>query len=183
MARNDSSGSHSLGSSSGDDDGDEQTPADAPTPIRDPRRERIDRGARVAEYNREDQPRRSGRPDVVEEQRVLPAKTSAAAAFALIFGVSALIAALTIILAPVALVLSVVGIVLGFIGRRMATRVGVTGRFVALGGLILSVVALLLAITMVAGVTTVLNNRKAVDRINTQVQKLEKKLPSKVPTK
>ena len=65
----------------------------------------------------------------------------------------------------------------------MAKRIGITGRGVALGGLILSVLALLLAITMAAGVTTVLNNRKAVDRIDKQVQKLEKKLPSKIPTK
>ena len=169
MARSDT-GSHSLDSTSGDE---QVATNDAPTPISDPHRDRTDHDARVASYNP---------PDRVEEQRVLPAKTSAAAAFALIFGVSALIAVLTIILAPLALILSIVGIVLGIVGMKMAKRIGVTGRGVALGGLILSVLALLLAITMAAGATTVLNNKKAVDRIDKQVQKLEKNLPSKVPT-
>ena len=175
MARNDS-GSHSIDSPSAEEQAIATSTKDAPTPVRDPRRDQSDHAARVDAYNRPDRPAR------VDEQRVLPAKTSAAAAFALIFGVSALIAVLTVILAPLALILSIVGIVLGIVGMKMAGRVGVTGRGVALGGLILSVLALLLAVTMAAGVTTVLNNKKAVDRIDKQVQKLEKNLPSKVPT-
>ena len=95
---------------------------------------------------------------------------------------SALFSVLTIFLASLALILSIVGIILGIVGMRMAKRVGVTGRGVAMGGLLLAVLALILSITVTAGVTTVLNNKSAVDRINKQVQKLEKNLPSKVPT-
>jgi hypothetical protein len=53
---------------------------------------------------------------------------------------------------------------------------------VAIGGLVLSVIALILAIVAAAGVTTVLNNDKAVNRLDRQVQNLRDNLPSQVPT-
>lgn len=115
-----------------------------------------------------------------DEHRLKPAKTSAAAVFSLVFGLSALLAVLTVVLAPLALVLAVVGIILGVVGIRMAKRVGITGKGTAIGGLVLSVLALLLAITAAIGVTTFLNNEGAVTRLEDQVQNLRDDLPSTV---
>ena len=137
--------------------------------------ERADHPDRAEPYNQHDT-----RLAPVEEQRVLPAKTSAAAVFALIFGLSGLLAVLTVILAPLGLVLAVIGIILAVIGMKMAKRVGVTGRGVAIGGLVLAVLALILGITLAVGVTTFLNNKSAVDRLDKQVQKLRDNLPAKV---
>ena len=105
------------------------------------------------------------------------AKTSAAATFALVFGVSALICVLTAILSLPGLVLGIIGVVLGIVGLRMARRPGVTGRGVAIGGLVLSVLAVVLALAFAAGVTTFVNNESAVDRLERQVQDLRDKLP------
>ncbi|MFC7550504.1 DUF4190 domain-containing protein [Plantactinospora sp. GCM10030261] len=104
------------------------------------------------------------------------AKTSAAAALALVFGVSALFSVLTAILAWIGVVLAIVGIVLGIVGLRMAKRPGVTGRGVATGGLVLSVIALLLGLALGAGITTFLNNEDAVDRLQQQVDDLRDRL-------
>ncbi|GAA0396695.1 hypothetical protein JMF97_28290 [Micromonospora fiedleri] len=105
------------------------------------------------------------------------AKTSAAATFALVFGVAALISVLTAILASVGLVLGIIGIILGVIGLRMAGRPNVTGRGLAVGALILSVLAVLIAIAFAAGLTTFLNNENAVNRLERQVEDLRDKLP------
>ncbi len=79
------------------------------------------------------------------EQRVVtkPARTSAAAVFALVFGVVAVFSVLTVILSPLGLVLGVIGVILGVVGLRMARRPGITGKGVASGGVVLSVVAVL----------------------------------------
>ncbi|MDG4801438.1 hypothetical protein [Micromonospora sp. WMMD980] len=106
------------------------------------------------------------------------AKTSTAAALALVFGVSGLFSVLTAILAWIGVVLAIVGIVLGIVGLRMAARPGVTGRGVAIGGLVLSVVALLLGLALGAGITTFLNNEGAVDRLQQQVDDLRDRLDS-----
>lgn len=79
------------------------------------------------------------------------AKTSAAATFALVFGLSALFTALLALLAPLAVVFGLIGLVLGVVGMRMARQHGVTGRGVAIGGLVLSVLGLLLGILLTAG--------------------------------
>ncbi|MBM0229384.1 hypothetical protein DKT69_32955 [Micromonospora sicca] len=105
------------------------------------------------------------------------AKTSPAAAFALVFGVAALVCVLTAIFAPVGLVLGIIGLILGIVALRMTRRPGVTGRGVAIGGLVLSVIAVLVAIAFAAGVTTFLNNKQAVDRLERQVEHLRDKLP------
>lgn len=110
-----------------------------------------------------------------------PAKTSAAAAFALVFGLSALLAALTGLLAPLAVLLGIIGIILGVVGMRMARRPGVTGRGVAIGGLTLAIIGLLLGAVVIGGVATVLNNDKAVNRIQQQLDKVKKDLPTKLP--
>jgi hypothetical protein len=104
------------------------------------------------------------------------AKTSAASTFALVFGVAALVCVLTAVLSVVGLVLGIVGVVLGVVGLRMTRRPGVTGRGVAVGGLVLSVIAVLLALIAAAGVTTVINNQSAVNRLEGQVQDLRREL-------
>ncbi|WP_422735785.1 DUF4190 domain-containing protein [Micromonospora sp. WMMD729] len=104
------------------------------------------------------------------------AKTSAAATFALVFGVAGLISVLTAILAWVGLVLGIIGIVLGIVGLKMARRPGVTGRGVSIGGLVLSILAVLIALGLGAGITTFLNNEGAVDRLQNQVDNLRDKL-------
>ena len=76
--------------------------------------------------------------------------------------------------------LAIIGIILAVVGYRMTKRVGVTGRGVATGGLVLSVIALLLAITAAIGITTFLNNQAPVDRLNPQVQQMQDKLPEKI---
>jgi hypothetical protein len=106
------------------------------------------------------------------------AKTSTAATFALVFGVSALISALTVILSAVGLILGVIGVILGIVGLRMARRPGVTGRSVAIGGLVLSILAVLIAIAFAAGVTTFLNDEGAVDRLQRQVEEMRDDLPT-----
>lgn len=116
----------------------------------------------------------------IYEERIKPAKTSAAAAFALVFGVSALITVLTVVFGPIGIILSIIGIVLGSVGIRNAKRVGVTGRGVAIGGLVLSVVALLIAAALAAGITLFINDQSAVDRLEQQVQQLRDQLPDDV---
>ncbi len=118
--------------------------------------------------------------DPLYEERIRPAKTSAAAAFALVFGVSAIITVLTVILGPVAIVLAIIGIILGIIGIRNSKRVGVTGKGVAIGGLVLSVVALLLGVALAAGITFYLNDEQAVNRLEQQVENLRDQLPDNV---
>ncbi|MBM0232039.1 hypothetical protein JNW91_09260 [Micromonospora sp. STR1_7] len=104
-------------------------------------------------------------------------KTSSAAAFALVFGVAALFSVLTVILSAVGLLLGIIGIILAIIGMRMSRRPGVTGRGLAIGGLILSILAVLVALAFAAGITTFLNNEDAVDRLDRRVEDLRDKLP------
>ncbi|WP_410813552.1 hypothetical protein [Micromonospora sp. 067-2] len=103
-------------------------------------------------------------------------KTSAAATFALVFGVAGLFSVLTAILAWIGLVLGIIGIIVGIVGLRMARRPGVTGRGVAIGGLVLSILAVLIGLGLAAGITTFVNNDRAVDRLQQQVDDLRKKL-------
>jgi len=53
---------------------------------------------------------------------------------------------------------------------------------VAIGGLVTSVLALVLSGALLAGAAFFLNDRSAVNRLNKQVQHLEKNLPSAVPS-
>ena len=109
-------------------------------------------------------------------------KTSAAAVFALVFGVCALVCALTVLLSPAALVLGVIALILAAAGIAMSRRPHVTGKGVAIGGLITGLLALIVSGALIGGAATVLNNRSAVDRLDKQVQKLKDKLPNKVPS-
>lgn len=116
------------------------------------------------------------------EQRLStkPAKTSAAAAFALALGVAAFVLAITLLLAPIGLVLGIIGIILAIIGIRAAKKTGITGKGVAITGLVFSILAVLLAGTLAIGITTFLNNEGAVNRLEQQIQDLKDKLPDKV---
>ena len=114
------------------------------------------------------------------EHCIRPARTSVAAALALAFGVSALTCALSVVLSPVALVLGVIGIIFGVVGVKMANRVGITGKGVAIGGLLLSLVSVVLAGIVTVGITTVLNDDRAVSRLERAVQELRGQLPSPV---
>lgn len=108
----------------------------------------------------------------------LPHKTSSAAAFALVFGLAALFCALTAILSPAAVLFGLIGIVLGIVGMKMAKRPNVTGRGVAIGGLVTAILGLLLGGAVLGGITAIVNNQNALDRISTQVDKLKAQLPS-----
>ncbi len=118
--------------------------------------------------------------DVEHRTYTKPAKTSAAAAFALAFGAAALVAVLSVVLSPIGLVLGVIGIVLGIIGIRAAKKLGVTGRGVSIAGLVMSTLAVLLSVAALVGVTTFLNNESAVNRLEKQVENLRDDLPKDV---
>lgn len=113
-----------------------------------------------------------------EDASATPAKTSTAATFALVFGVSALISVLTVILSVVGLVLGIIGVILGVVGLKMARRPGITGRSLATGGLVLSILAVLIAIAFAAGATTFLNDEESVDRLQRQVEQMRDDLPT-----
>ena len=109
----------------------------------------------------------AGAPAPRVEQRIVTkkARTSAAAALGLVLGLTALFCVLSIVLSPLALLLGVVGILVSVLGLRNAGRTGITGRWLAVIGLLLSVGSLVLSLAALLGVTTVLNDRGAVDRI------------------
>ena len=119
------------------------------------------------------------RADTVEEVRpARPAKTSAAAVFGLVFGLAALFCALTGILAPAAILFGLIGLVLAVVGLKMAKRVGVTGRGVALGGLVTAVLGLILGGVVLAGITAVVNDQRQLDRIQNYIDDARAELPS-----
>lgn len=109
-------------------------------------------------------------------------KTSAAAVFALVFGLSALICAITALLSPVAVVFGIIAIILGIVGMKMGRRPRVSGRGVAISGLVLGLLGLLLGGAILGGATYFLNNDKAINRIDKQLQKARTNLPKVVPT-
>lgn len=110
--------------------------------------------------------------------KVLPAKTSAAAAFALVFGVAALFSALTAILAPAAVLLGLIGIVLGIIALKMVKRPGVTGKGVAIGGLVTALLGLLLGAAVMAGAAVIVNDDAQLDQIQERIDDVRADLPS-----
>lgn len=117
-------------------------------------------------------------PREVADAGIRHLKTSAAAAFALVFGVAALFSALTAVLAPVAIVLAVVGIVLAVVGRKMSRKPGITGRTVATGGLVTSVLALLVGLAVVAGASVLVNNDTYLNKVTNKIDKLKTSVPS-----
>jgi hypothetical protein len=106
------------------------------------------------------------------------AKTSAAAVFALVFGLAALFCALTAILSPAAVLFGVIGIVLGIVGLKMAKRVGVTGRGVAIGGLVTAVLGLLLGGAVLGGLSALVNDDRRLDQLQNQIDNLRDDVPT-----
>jgi 1,4-dihydroxy-2-naphthoate octaprenyltransferase len=119
-------------------------------------------------------------PVVPAEHRTLPAKTSTTAVFALVFGLLALVFAISVVLSPVALILGIVGIVLGVLGLKAVRRAGITGRGVAVSGLVLSVIAVLLVGGIAAGLVTALNNESAVTWMEDRVNDLRDEIPEDI---
>lgn len=109
---------------------------------------------------------------------VTHAKTSAAATFALVFGLAALFCALTAILSPAAVVFGLIGIVLGIVGLKMAKRPGVTGKGVAIGGLVTAVLGLLIGGAVLAGLSAVVNDEQRLDQLQNQIEDLRGDVPS-----
>ena len=106
------------------------------------------------------------------------AKTSAAAVFALVFGLAARFCALTAFLSTAAVLFGLIGIVLGIVGLKMAKRPGVTGKGVAIGGLVTAVLGLLLGGAVIAGASVLVNDEQRLDQLQNQVEDLRNDLPS-----
>ena len=91
---------------------------------------------------------------------VRPAKTSAAAVFALVFGLAALFCALTGILSSAAVLF------------------GVTGKGVAIGGLVTAVLGLLLGGAVIGGLSALVNDEQRLDQLQNRIDDLRTELPS-----
>ncbi len=116
--------------------------------------------------------------DAVRPTDTLRHKTSAAAVFALVFGLAALFCALTAILSPAAVLFGITGIVLGIAGLKMSKRPGVHGHAVAVGGLTTAVLGLLLGGAVIAGAAAIVNSNSQLDRISHKIDQLRSDLPS-----
>ena len=112
------------------------------------------------------------------DRNIGTAKTSAAAVFALVFGLAALFCALTAILAPAAVLFGIIGIVLGIVGLKMAKRPHVTGKGVAIGGLVTAVLGLLLGGAVLGGLAAIVNDEQMLDQLQTRLDDLRGELPS-----
>ena len=122
---------------------------------------------------------RTGAPvQLVDARPSRPAKTSAAAAFALVFGLAALFCALTALLSPVAIVFGLIGIVLALAAFKMTKKPGVTGKGVAIGGLVTSILGLVLGGVVLGGLAAVVNDEAQLDRIQGYVDDARAKLPT-----
>ncbi|HSK91561.1 MAG TPA: hypothetical protein VK875_09625 [Euzebyales bacterium] len=108
------------------------------------------------------------------------AKTSAAATFALVFGLSSLFTALLALLAPLAVVFGLIGLILGIVGISKANQIDVTGKGVAIGGLVLSVLGLLLGIALLVGATIFVNSG-GLDQLEQRIQDVRDEIPTELP--
>lgn len=114
-----------------------------------------------------------------ETTATAPAKTSVAAVFALVFGLMAFLAALTGLLAPIAVVFGLIGVVLGILGVRAAKKPLTTGKGVAIGGLVLSILAVLLGGAALIGIAAaVSSNPQILDQISNLVSGARSQLPT-----
>jgi hypothetical protein len=109
-------------------------------------------------------------------------KTSAAAVFALVFGLSALFCALTAFLAPLGVAFGLIALILGIVGIVMSNRPGVTGKGVAIGGLVTGLLGLLLGAAILVGAAVYFNDPENIDRIERQLEQLREDLPTEVPS-
>lgn len=106
-------------------------------------------------------------------------KTSAAATFSLVFGLSALFTALLALLAPLAVLFGLIGLILGVVGMKKAKQIDVTGRGVAIGGIVLSVLGLLLGTALLVG-ATIFVNTGGLDQLEQRIQDVRGELPDDV---
>jgi hypothetical protein len=119
----------------------------------------------------------TSRPAVRTRDRVVDYKTSAAATFALVFGLASLFCALTGILAPAAVLFGIIGLILAALGLKMTKRLGVTGRGVAIGGLVTALLGFLLGAAVLAG-AAVYVNEQGLDRLEQQFDNARDSIPS-----
>jgi Na+/melibiose symporter-like transporter len=115
-----------------------------------------------------------------EERHKVPstrAKTSAAAALALVFGVSALVSWLV---PPLAILFGVIALILGMAGASKANGYSVTGKGIAITGLILGVLGLLLGLGVIAGLAGFLLNEQNLQQIENQLQNLRNQIPTEL---
>ncbi len=109
------------------------------------------------------------------------AKTSAAAVFALIFGLLAFFGILSILFSPIALPLAVLGLFLGIVGIKRTSDPQLTGKVLAVVGLVLSVLALLLAVAAVIGGFFLFDNPDVLNWMENRLADVRENLPSEVP--
>ncbi|MBA2640218.1 MAG: DUF4190 domain-containing protein [Nocardioidaceae bacterium] len=109
------------------------------------------------------------------------AKTSATAVFALIFGLLAFFGILSILFSPIALPLAVLGLIFGVVGIKRTTEPQRTGKALAIIGLILSVLALVLAVAAVVGGFILLDDPGVIDWLDTRLADARENLPAEVP--
>lgn len=125
---------------------------------------------------------RTGRREVLhtsgDDSQLRGLKTSAAAVFSLVFGLAALFCALTAILSPAAVVFGLIGLVLGIVGLKMAKRRGVTGRGVAIGGIVTAVLGLLLGAAVIAGISVLVNDEARLDQLQGWIDDRRADLPT-----
>ena len=140
--------------------------------------DRSDRSDRSERHDGSERHDVRGRRDVDEPRRELRHKTSAAAVFALVFGLAALFCALTAILSPLAVLFGLIGLVLGAVGLRKARRPGVTGKGVAVGGLVMSLLGLLLGAAVIAGLSVLINDEARLDQLQSRLDDLRNDLPT-----
>jgi len=133
------------------------------------------RGVATVERSKTEEPEtvpvRTAAPTVAE--RGWQGRTSGLAVFGLIFGLTAVYAALSGRLVPVALVAAVLGVLCSGGGLSATSRSGVTGRSVALFGLLLSIVGGIFAVLAMTGMVSWLNGdvdqvARARDWLNSQ---------------
>lgn len=114
-------------------------------------------------------------------QRPVKAKTSSAAVFALVFGLSALICALTLFLVPFAILFGIIAVILGIVGLMKAGEPHVTGRGVAAGGLILALLGLALSGALIVSSIAYLNDPGNLQRLQNQIADLQREIQRSVP--
>ncbi len=109
------------------------------------------------------------------------AKTSATAVLALLCGVLAFFGVLSILFAPIALPLAVLGLILGIVGIKKTKDPQVTGKALAIIGLVLSVLTLLLAVAALIGGFILFDDPSVISWMEDKLADVREDLPTEVP--
>lgn len=129
--------------------------------------------------------RPDGSPASTRDARTHPElprpKTSAAAVFALVFGLSALFCILTVFLAPLGIALGLIAVILGIAGIGKSRRPEITGKGVAISGLVLGLLGLLVGAAILAGVAVYFNDPDNMERVEQELRQLREALPTEIP--